>query len=99
MTTVWVAFHRGEFFGEAEPPGPPSFVGVYTTREEALKRCWPEGDERWIRQETVSAECHLAEHLREFARNLPESASETYRQAFFDAAELVGDSRAQESTA
>lgn len=47
---VWAAFHRGEFFGEADPPGPEWLVGVYTTRDEALKHCWPEGDSRWVRE-------------------------------------------------
>lgn len=48
--TVWAAYQRGEFFGEAEPPGPEVFVGVFATRELALEHCWPKGDSLWVRE-------------------------------------------------
>lgn len=48
MTTVWIAFSRGEFFGHDVPPGPRSYSGVYATEEEALEHCWPKGDSRWV---------------------------------------------------
>ena len=50
MTTVWAAYQRGEFFGEADPPGPEVFVGVFATRELALEHCWPKGDSLWVRE-------------------------------------------------
>lgn len=48
--TMWAAFHRGEFFGEADPPGPDVFAGVYATREEALEHCWPKGHSLFVRE-------------------------------------------------
>jgi hypothetical protein len=52
---VYVAFHRGEFFGHDVPPGPSSFVGVYATREEALRHCWPEGDSQFVEERELEA--------------------------------------------
>jgi hypothetical protein len=53
--TVWAAYCRGEFFGEADPPGPDSLVGIYATRELALEKCWPKGDSLFVREIQVES--------------------------------------------
>lgn len=53
MTVVWIAWHRGEDFGHDVAPGPSYLAGLYATRDEALKHCWPKGDPRFVEEYTV----------------------------------------------